>query len=203
MNFIEVYDNALTSEQCKLIIDYMNGSNKLKKGETMGGVNTSIKDSYDLPLSLRDDDDDVNNILKESLLSCIDKYVESNSQLKLICDWGYDPEYNLQKYEPGGGYHDNHCEMASVRQAQRVGVWMFYLNTVTEGGGTRFDNFDYITDAVEGRCVIWPAYWTHFHHGITSHTQTKYIATGWLKFHDHHFDFGVAESLGLNPTRIQ
>ena len=24
MNFIEVYDNALTSEQCKLIIDYMN-----------------------------------------------------------------------------------------------------------------------------------------------------------------------------------
>ena len=73
-NFIEVFDNALTSEQCKLIIDYMNGSNKLKKGETMGGVNTSIKDSYDLPLSLRDDDD-VNNILKESLLSCIDKYL--------------------------------------------------------------------------------------------------------------------------------
>ena len=163
-NFIEVFDNALTSEQCKLIIDYMNGSNKLKKGETMGGVNTSIKDSYDLPLSLRDDDDDVNNILKESLLSCIDKYVESNSQLKLICDWGYDPEYNLQKYEPGGGYHDNHCEMASVRQAQRVGVWMFYLNTVTEGGGTRFDNFDYITDAVEGRCVIWPAYWLSLIH---------------------------------------
>ena len=26
MNFIEVFDNALTSEQCKLMIDYMNSS---------------------------------------------------------------------------------------------------------------------------------------------------------------------------------
>ena len=37
-------------------------------------------------------------------------------------------------------------------------------------------------DAGEGRLVIWPAYWTHFHRGIISETETKYIATGWYTF---------------------
>ncbi len=58
------------------------------------------------------------------------------------------------------------------------------MNTVTEGGGTRFDNFDMTVDAVEGRMVIWPPYWTHFHQGVVSNTQTKYIATGWYSFFD-------------------
>ena len=46
---------------------------------------------------------------------------------------------------------------------------------------TYFENYDRITDAVEGRCVLWPPYWTHFHKGIVSNTQTKYIATGWFE----------------------
>ena len=36
--------------------------------------------------------------------------------------------------------------------------------------------------AKEGRVVIWPAFWTHFHNGIVSKTQTKYIATGWFMY---------------------
>ena len=64
----------------------------------------------------------------------------------------------------------------------RILAWMFYLNTVTDKGGTHFTNWDFTTDAVEGRLVIWPAYWTHTHHGVMSETQTKYIATGWYDF---------------------
>ena len=58
---------------------------------------------------------------------------------------------------------------------------MLYLNTEPDGG-TYFDNFELEMDAVEGRLVIWPAYWTHFHRGIISETETKYIATGWYTF---------------------
>ena len=61
-------------------------------------------------------------------------------------------------------------------------AWMFYLNTVTDGGNTYFENYDLMMNAVEGRLLIWPAYWTHFHKGIVSHTETKYIATGWFNF---------------------
>ena len=38
------------------------------------------------------------------------------------------------------------------------------------------------TKAKEGRLIIWPAYWTHRHHGIVSKSQIKYIATGWYKY---------------------
>ena len=58
---------------------------------------------------------------------------------------------------------------------------MVYLNTVTDEGGTYFSNYDYKIDAVEGRLVIWPAYWTHVHRGVISKSQTKYIATGWYE----------------------
>ena len=53
-------------------------------------------------------------------------------------------------------------------------------NTVKDKGGTFFSNYSRTVDAVEGRCVIWPADWTHFHKGIPSPTETKYIATGWF-----------------------
>ncbi len=58
---------------------------------------------------------------------------------------------------------------------------MIYLNTVTDGGGTYFSNYDKTLDAVQGDVVIWPAYWTHHHRGIPSPTETKYIATGWFE----------------------
>ena len=38
-----------------------------------------------------------------------------------------------------------------------------------------------ILKAEEGKGVIWPAYWTHIHHGIVSKTEVKYIATGWYQ----------------------
>ena len=37
-------------------------------------------------------------------------------------------------------------------------------------------------NAVKGRCVIWPAFWTHMHKGVVSKTETKYIATGWISY---------------------
>ena len=76
-----------------------------------------------------------------------------------------------------------HCENADPITSNRILAWMFYLNTVKDGG-TYFENYDLSMEAVEGRLVIWPAYWTHFHKGIVSKTETKYIATGWMSVID-------------------
>ena len=48
--FIESFDDTLSSEQCELIIDYMNQSQELRPGLTMGGVQPKIKDSFDMVL---------------------------------------------------------------------------------------------------------------------------------------------------------
>ena len=37
--------------------------------------------------------------------------------------------------------------------------------------------------------LIWPCDWTHVHRGVTSPTQTKYIATGWYTYLLPDFDY--------------
>ena len=189
-NFIEVFDNAISSEDCKYIIDYMNSSNLMVTGSVStneGDVKVveEIKTSTEMAINI-EDKNQINDIISTSLLHQVSKYKESYPQLDQLARWGVKEKYNLQKYEPNQGYFALHCENAGFGSGvNRVLAWMFYLNTVTDDGGTYFDNYDLTMDAVEGRCVIWPAYWTHTHRGIVSKTESKYIVTGWFNFIDN------------------
>ena len=120
-------------------------------------------------------------ILASRLLPHIEQYRKAFREVDNVSVWELEALYNLQKYNPGQGYHAPHCENMDG-PSPRILAWMVYLNTVNDKGGTYFTNYDVTTDAVEGRLVIWPAYWTHTHHGVTSETETKYIATGWYEF---------------------
>jgi len=181
-SFVSIYQNAISSDDCKLIIDDINSSSLLPG--TMGGiVNTEMKDSLVSPRYFKDNSP-ASLIIGNSLESCKEKYIKKHPQLNKIHDWNVDDAYNLQKYNPGQGYHISHCENAGGPSLMRVLSWMIYLNTVNDEGETSFDNYNMKTSAVEGSLLIWPAYWTHFHHGIMSSTETKYIATGWCSYAD-------------------
>ena len=187
MNFIETYDNALTSEMCKKIIDFFDFDplQIKKEGETYLnshtlGINKNIKDSTDITMNFNQWTEP-DQIIISALRTGIEKYKEKHTETENVAAWSLTDIYNIQKYEPTQGYHFPHCECANG-VTTRILAWMIYLNTVTDEGGTRFTNYDIITDAVEGRLLIWPAYWTHTHHGVASPTQTKYIATGWFEF---------------------
>ena len=181
-NFVSIYQNAISSDDCKYIIDDINSSSLLP-GSMCGVVNPEMNDSY---VSTRyfTDLSPASLIIANSLKYCKEDYVKKHSQLNKIHDWNVDDAYNLQKYNPGQGYHISHCENAGGLSLLRVLAWMIYLNKVNDGGGTSFDNYNIQTLAVEGSLLIWPAYWTHFHHGIVSPTETKYIATGWFSYSD-------------------
>ena len=193
-NFISIYDNALTSAECKFIRDYHDSDDYLlsirQEGMTLSDtVNKEWKDSHDRYMAMYIDgayqNNGVNNIIAKSIKEHIEKYKEENPELNLLDKWVIRDNYNLQKYSPGGGYHILHCENYNTgKHRTNILAWMYYLNTVREGGGTYFSNFDLTVNAVEGRLVIWPAYWTHFHKGIVSKTYDKYIATGWFSLHD-------------------
>tara|TARA_A100000164_G_scaffold290224_1_gene263429 strand:- start:20 stop:616 length:597 start_codon:yes stop_codon:yes gene_type:complete len=90
---------------------------------------------------------------------------------------------NIQKYNPTGGYLTEHIEHGTTGDSTtRLLAWMFYLNDVTDKGGTRFPRHNLTLKARAGDLYIWPAYFTHSHHGVASPTQVKYIATGWVNF---------------------
>ena len=88
-------------------------------------------------------------------------------------------EQNIQKYIEGGGYHQYHQEHGP-RHSLRMLVWMLYLND--SKCGTEFPQWNKIVKAKQGRLVIWPAFWTHVHRGVTPNKGTKYIATGWFNY---------------------
>ena len=193
-NFISIYDNALTQPECKFIRDYHDSDDYLlsirQEGKTLGDtVQKHWKDSHDRYMAMYIDgayqNNGINNIIAKSIKEHIEKYKEENPELNLLDKWVIRDNYNLQKYDPGGGYHVLHCENYNTgNHRTNILAWMYYLNTVREGGGTYFSNFDLTVNAVEGRLVIWPAYWTHFHKGIVSKTYEKYIATGWFCLHN-------------------
>ena len=196
-HFIKTYDNALSESECNFVIDFINQSNLIRGKCGNGIVDLKSKDSNDFGMNLNhregnyttDNDTGnlylkVNGIIFDALCKSIELYVKENPQLNDIAKWRYHPDYNLQKYFPNQAYHSSHCECDNLQHASRICAWMFYFNTIQDGGGTHFDSYDYTTNAVQGRCVIWPAYWTHFHHGIVSKTETKYIATGWINYVD-------------------
>ena len=181
-DFIEVYDNVLSHNVCKSFLNYINNSDKVRRNEK------NLKDIWYVNDCHLSDKNPLFLILFQSLVETTNSYVKKHPQLARVdAKWSLDDNFCLQKYDPNMAYYYPHAENMGLGniELRRNLVWMIYLNTVSDGGGTYFQNYDRTIDAVEGRCVIWPAYWTHFHNGVVSNTQTKYIATGWYMFHEY------------------
>jgi len=183
-DFIRIYDNALSSDQCKEMIEWIDQRNL---GRGVLGANPRIdldgKDDWEVDGDISNFEN--NHIATQYLLRCLCRYLlkykKEFGEMDNIFKWRLDKRYNLQKYLPGGGFHTLHCEDDGP-STNRVLVWSVYLNTVTDKGGTYFPSFNKTVQAKEGRLVIFPPYWTHHHKGVMSKTQTKYIATGWFTY---------------------
>ena len=186
VDFIGVYDKVTRPSMCKEIIDFFENNKDLQfRGRyIIDGKQVrdpSVKDSKDMTLSFIDGTVP-STILTRILTSYTPLYIDTFRSVDLIDQFSVEMRYNIQRYNPGQGYHLLHCENSS-RGVDRVLAWTLYLNTVTDGGGTYYPEYDKTIDAVEGRLCIFPAFWTHAHKGIVSNTETKYIATGWYVYH--------------------
>lgn len=165
---------------CDELIDYLENNPKAFAGRSAYGVDKSVKDSIDCYL----EDTHLRNKYFEQLRTVVDKYIEKFPYCDNYGPWGISDSVNIQKYNPGGGFHAWHTERAGANgmQSTRHLVFMTYLNTVTDGGGTEFYHQQKTIQAEKGLTVIWPADWTHTHRGAVSPSQTKYIITGWFNF---------------------
>lgn len=77
-DFLEVYDNALSAEQCEHILARFQASDKIVRGKTGNGVDISKKDSYDLTITSHPEWNDVcammMHALQRHLVDYMDKY---------------------------------------------------------------------------------------------------------------------------------
>jgi prolyl 4-hydroxylase len=90
----------------------------------------------------------------------------------------------IQHYQPGVGYTTLHYErhLSGSQARNRQVVYMLYLNTIKEEGGTEFPFQGVITKPVKGDLILWPADFTHPHRGIIAPKEEKFIVTGWFEY---------------------
>ena len=177
--------SQISHEVCDGLLEYYNDHLEMPhyvgSGVTAGGLDKTKKDSHDIHVrrSQAKIDPRISAYLK-SLKQVSDLYVERYPFVKDVA-WCLAEDFNIQWYRPGGGYHVQHCEQgpASFDTLGRVMVWMTYLNDVEEGGETVWPDLDVKIKPKKGSTLIWPAYWTHSHHGIVAPNEDKYIITGW------------------------
>lgn len=188
-NFIEVYNNALTRDECDTIINYFEGmrSHNLvfnrvhhvegpkheKEDETHFLMHP---DSFLFPIT-----HPIVKILVDRVSACYTQYVGKYSILATNKSHGI-LSVRLQKTPIGGGYHKWHYETDGRNESCRIAAFTVYLNDVEQGGETEYLYQHQRCEAKLGRVAIWPAGYTHPHRGNPPLTNEKYIATGWIEW---------------------
>ena len=177
----------ISKKLCDKIIKKINSSNLLPGMMYREGEQTIVKkakESFEISVEV-DSKDEIFVEYRQTLMDVIRLYCKKYPDMDDNAHFGLGERYNLQKYPVGGGFKVWHCENDFLSfNYDRCLVFMTYLNDVDDGGTSfKYQNID--VPAQKGLTVMWPAYWTHTHKGIVSHTKEKYIATGWLNYIEH------------------
>ena len=155
-----IWEGEIDLQICDDIYNFYDNCTYLKKrvyqSNPFNDAKGNGKDSTDIHCHtmLAQNEVVLDNYLK-ALLVCIDDYFRIYPQAGQM-DCHISPLFNIQRYKPNQCYWKPHCENDGDN-LDRLLAWTFYLNTVTDGGGTRYTQYDRTVDAVEGRLVIWPA----------------------------------------------
>lgn len=187
-NFVGVWENHMPKFVCDKVIDKFeslldqssNNYDSSNPSVTMEGTDQFPNKNLgrkDLSMMFNHHAMDESNEINQYLHSCFLDYIREYGQLNqtpLIST-----DIKVQKTSPTGGYHVWHSENAGYMMAQRVLVWILYLNDIEEGGETEFLYQSMRIKPSKGTCIIWPSGFTHVHRGNAPLKENKYIATGW------------------------
>ncbi len=183
-DYFGIYDNALSKKECEILINQFEKSPQTPgvvytKGDVEPTVHRSEKSSIELNGTKFSDHSVISRIILPRLTECIVKYKKTYNMLDYTAQWRYWDHYNVQKYETEeDGFKIWHTEHGpDDLSSKRIMAGMFYLNDAKSG--TEFMNYPTVR-AKRGRCVIWPAFWTHVHRGELPNKGIKYLATGWI-----------------------
>tara|TARA_B100001093_G_C26585636_1_gene909277 strand:+ start:111 stop:707 length:597 start_codon:yes stop_codon:yes gene_type:complete len=186
-NFIGVYDNYITEQDCDKAIKIFEDQNKFD--------NTINRIAFEKASILKKQDQQFfavpgnMNIWWEELKSMIFNFdIAWNHYQKNVGaleGYGQDTfhytQLKIQKTLPTEGYHVWHIEHGKGFEVEpRAFAYSIYLNDVKEGGETEFLHFSKRVKPKKGRIVIWPAAFPYLHRGNPPLSGEKYILTSWM-----------------------
>lgn len=212
--FIYQKPNSISPELCNTIIKYFEKEENTYKGITANGLNVEVKDTTDFfipPESFYNEDTEghteyseysaiskwstICKILNEQLQENINNYMRelknspsfsSDNYRLLNVKYLTEDTYQIQKYVKGEGkyvYHNDFC-VHWDRKQYRVITFLWYLNTIAEGGETELLG-EILVKPEAGKLLLFPACWTFPHRGKMPISDDKYIVTGWFYINEN------------------
>ena len=186
-NFIGVYDNYITKDDCNKAIKLYEEQNKFNNTvNRIGGEKASILQKQDQQYFAFGNN--INIWWEELKPMMLNFDLAWNHYVKNVgADDAYGVPFHftclkIQKTLPTEGYHVWHIEHGhGFENESRAFVFSIYLNDVEEGGETEFLHFSKRIKPVTGRIVIWPAAFPYLHRGNPPLSGEKYILTSWMR----------------------
>lgn len=189
---IAVYNNSIPNTLCDELIELFDNEKNKYHGLTLGGLRKDYKDTTDFPIPKEDEKwSNIINFLNKELTNKLGKYIESNTKNKYTNNYGvkfclFENELSIdsfimKKYDRQQGkyvYH-NDFDIKTNTNSYRLLTFLWYINTVEEGGETVFlDDFEIKPE--KGKLVLFPSFWCFPHTGKMPISSNKYIITGWI-----------------------
>jgi len=126
-DFIEVIDGALEPETCAELVAAFEASDKLSRGKTAGGINTRLKDSWDLHVSNHAEWKNVENLLNGVMLRGLMAYLRKYTHLALAPTALYrqspgDSEMRMLGVDDLRAMHDDELKQLVVKLFRPGGI---------------------------------------------------------------------------------
>jgi len=185
-NFIGVYDNYITKQECNKAIKLYEEQDKFNNTiNRIGFEKSSILHKQDQQFFAGPFNLDVWwESLKPMMLNfdlAWNHYVQNTGAQDAYGTPFYFTGLKIQKTLPTEGYHVWHIEHGKeFENSTRAFVFSIYLNDVEDGGETEFLHFSKRVKPKTGRIVIWPAAFPYVHRGNSPLSGEKYILTSWM-----------------------
>ena len=126
------------------------------------------------------------DVIVRAVSAGLEQYLKERPLFREVCpdqELFVMPVFNLQRYAPGEGFRQWHCDWTISDEAtepvHRVLAWIIYCDSVEEAG-TEFHWQQHHEKAERGKLVIFPASPSHIHRGRVNSELSKTIATGWI-----------------------
>lgn len=190
----EIYkkDNAIDESFCDELVDFFENDDSKTYGGMLDGNhvfhNKYYKNSSEIFIDVKNYPDKYIKIYKKihkQLKKDIENLMElSPGMRELIKKNNWDIIMSkIQKTKKGDVCYRPHIDNAGdPRTIERVLVFIYYLRTVEEGGGTGFPTHNnLVVNSVKGRLLFFPPYWPYIHEGLDPISSDKYILNGWIR----------------------
>ena len=200
-NYLYINNNSICKQLCDDIINLFEEQTCKYEGVTAAGLNKNIKDTTDFVIPRKDVEleiikkwERIDKFLAKELDRNVKKYIQNLNNKMNIIEENSDSKFNMcstdllvtnefmiQRYIKNKGryvYH-NDSSIDWNNKKYRIITYLFYLNTVDEGGETEFWG-EYKIKPESGKLMLFPASWVYPHRGMMPISNNKYIITGWL-----------------------